>query len=214
MAGTAGIFCDLDGTLTDPKLGITQCIQYALDRLGAEVPTADELTWCIGPPLLESFESMLGDGGAARLALQHYRERFSDTGWRENEVYDGIPEALASLAESGAVLFVATSKPQVYAERLVEHFGLAPCFERIFGPTLDGQRVKKGDLLAFALEKTGLPPTAALMIGDRSHDIVGAHENGIGSVGVLYGYGTRNELETAGAHRLVLSPSEVGNLLV
>jgi phosphoglycolate phosphatase len=209
----SSVFLDLDGTLTDPKGGITGCVQYALERLGADVPPADELTWCIGPPLLESFEHMLGDNAAARIALEHYRERFSDVGWCENEVYDGVPEALSRLRDSGVTLYVATSKPEVYARRIIEHFDLARWFERIFGPTLDGQRVRKPELLAFALEQTGVSATAALMVGDRSHDILGAHANGIGSVGVLYGYGTRDELEDAGAQRFIASPNDLIGLI-
>ncbi len=213
MIETASVFLDLDGTLTDPKAGITRCIQYALEQLCVEVPSADELTWCIGPPLLESFEHMLGDNAAARIALEHYRERFSDVGWCENAVYQGVPEALRSLTSAGLTLYVATSKPEVYAQKIIEHFDLAQWFERIFGPTLDGQRVRKHDLLAFALEQTGVSAAAALMIGDRSHDILGAHANGIGSVGVLYGYGSRDELEDAGAQRFIASPSDLEELI-
>jgi phosphoglycolate phosphatase len=212
VRGRSSLFLDLDGTLTDPKVGITRCVQYALERLNVEVPPADELTWCIGPPLLESFEHMLGNNAVARTALAHYRERFSDVGWCENEVYDGVPEALGRLASSGLTLYVATSKPEVYARRIIEHFGLAQWFERLFGPTLEGQRVRKHDLLAFALEQTGVSSAAALMIGDRSHDILGAHANGIGSVAVLYGYGTRDELEDAGAQRFIASPSDLETL--
>ena len=209
----SSVFLDLDGTLTDPKVGITRCLQYALERLSVEVPPADELTWCIGPPLLESFESLLGDKAAARIALEHYRERFSDIGWCENEVYRGVPEALRSLTSAGLTLYVATSKPEVYAQRIIEHFDLEQWFERLFGPTLDGQRVRKHDLLAFALEQTGVSSAEALMIGDRSHDILGAHANGIGAVAVLYGYGTRDELEDAGAQHFVESPSDLENVI-
>ncbi|MHA1153456.1 MAG: HAD hydrolase-like protein, partial [Alphaproteobacteria bacterium] len=132
------IFFDLDGTLTDPKPGITRSIQYALDKLDRDVPTEDELVWCIGPPLLESFERMLGDSRLAVTAMSLYRERFADKGLYENGVYPGIENTLSILSESGRRLFIATSKPTVYATRIVEHFELGKFFERVFGPELDG----------------------------------------------------------------------------
>lgn len=207
------VFFDLDGTLTDPKVGITRCIQYALEQVGAAVPAADDLTWCIGPPLLETFQSVLGDDGSAKAALNHYRERFSETGLFENEVYEGIPSAMGRLADSGVSLFVATSKPQVYAERIVEHFGLAPYFEYVFGPTLDGVRSRKTDLLRYALAQIGASPDTAVMVGDRRHDMIGARENGVAATGVLYGYGSREELETAGAQALLSNPSDIARIL-
>jgi len=213
MTRVETVFFDLDGTLTDPKVGITRCIQYALEQVGTAVPAADDLTWCIGPPLLESFQSMLGDDDSAKAALHHYRERFSQTGLFENEVYEGIPSAIGCLADSGVSLFVATSKPQVYAERIVERFGLAPYFEHVFGPTLDGVRSRKTDLLRYALEETGAAPGRAVMVGDRRHDMIGARENGVAATGVLYGYGSREELETAGAQALLPNPSDIARIL-
>ena len=198
------IFFDLDGTLTDPKPGITGSIQYALAKLGRPVPTQDELAWCIGPPLRASFATLIGEEFADR-GVELYRERFGDVGLFENSLYPDIKATLAAL-KPRARLFVATSKPHVFAVRIVEHFGLSPYFEHVFGSELDGTRVHKYDLLAFALEQTGTDPTRAIMIGDRSHDIVGAKVNGIDGIGVLYGYGSRAELVEAGASHLCATP--------
>jgi len=204
------IFFDLDGTLTDPKPGITRSIQYALQKLDhPTIPTEDELTWCIGPPLRASFVRLLGADHSADHAVACYRERFSDVGLYENGVYDGIREVLALLGAAGHRLFVATSKPHVYAERIVAHFGLRDHFERVFGSELDGTRVDKSDLLAYALQETSVDPTRTVMIGDRSHDMVGARNNGIAGIGVLYGYGSRAELLEAGARQVCATPAAI-----
>jgi phosphoglycolate phosphatase len=196
------IYFDLDGTLTDPKPGITRSIQYALERLGRPVPREDDLVWCIGPPLHASLKKLTGSDALADQALKLYRERFADIGLFENEVFAGIEETLSALASSGRRMFVATSKPAIYAERIVEHFGLKPYFERVFGSELDGTRTDKTDLLRYALEMANVDPRHAIMIGDRSHDMIGARNNGMTAIGVLYGYGSRAELEDAGAHRI------------
>jgi phosphoglycolate phosphatase len=193
------IYFDLDGTLTDPKPGITGSIQYALQRLDHPVPSQDELTWCIGPPLRASFVTMLGGESLADLAVSFYRERFADVGLYENSVYPDIKDVLTTLGHSRARMFVATSKPVIFAERIIDHFGLTGHFEHVFGSELDGTRVNKTELLAYALEKTDVNPSQALMIGDRSHDMIGAKNNGMGAIGVLYGYGSRQELIEAGA---------------
>lgn len=204
------IYFDLDGTLTDPKPGITRSIQYALQRLDhPTMPTEDELTWCIGPPLRASFVRLLGAETAADLAVSYYRERFSDVGLYENGVYDGIGEVLTSLCASGHRLFVATSKPHVFAERIIDHFGLRDHFERVFGSELDGTRVDKSHLLEYALKETSVDPSKTLMIGDRSHDMVGAKNNGMKGIGVLYGYGSRDELLQAGAHHVCATPGAI-----
>lgn len=208
MSRIEAIFFDLDGTLTDPKVGITRCIRHALRALGVTPPDADDLTWCIGPPLLESFKSMLGDDALAAVALKHFRARFSEIGLYENRLYDGVPEALQRLSDRGTTLYVATSKPQVYAEQIVEHFGLAACFEGVFGPTQRGDRARKTDLLRWALRESAVRAEAAAMVGDRSHDMVGATDNGMRAVGVLYGYGSREELEAAGAELLISNPGK------
>ena len=199
------IFFDLDGTLTDPKPGITGSIQYALQKLDRPVPSQDELAWCIGPPLRASFVALLGGEEHADQGVAFYRERFGDVGLFENSLYPEIVETLSALKPRYR-LFVATSKPHVFAERIIDHFGLRSYFEYVFGSELDGTRVNKGDLLAWAVARTSTDPSRALMIGDRSHDIVGAKMNGIDGIGVLYGYGSRAELVEAGASYLCATP--------
>ncbi|MGV7214987.1 HAD family hydrolase [Bradyrhizobium sp. UFLA05-112] len=205
----ATIYFDLDGTLTDPKPGITRSIQYALERLGQHVPSEDDLTWCIGPPLHASLKKLTGTDELADRALLLYRERFADIGLFENEAYSGIEETLSALSATGARMFVATSKPAVYATRIVDHFGLKRYFEQVFGSELDGTRVDKGDLLAYALDTARVDPQTAVMIGDRSHDVVGARRNGMTSIGVLYGYGSEAELREAGAHHICAAHPEL-----
>ena len=203
------IFFDLDGTLTDPKPGITRSIQYALHRLEqSTIPTEDQLTWCIGPPLRTSFVKLLGEA-SADLAVALYRERFSEVGLYENSVYAGIRDVLSALRSSGHRLFVATSKAHVFADRIIDHFDLRDHFEQVFGAELDGTRADKSDLLAHALRTTAVDPSRTLMIGDRSHDMVGAKNNGMKGIGVLYGYGTRDELIAAGARQLCAAPQAI-----
>jgi len=203
------IFFDLDGTLTDPKPGITRSIQYALDKLGQQtIPTEDELTWCIGPPLRASFVKLLGEA-SADLAVSLYRERFSDIGLYENAVYAGVEDVLTALRQSGHRLFVATSKAHVFADRIIDHFDLRRHFERVFGAELDGTRADKSDLLAYALKTTSVESSHAVMIGDRSHDMIGARNNGIKGIGVLYGYGSAQELTAAGASHLCATPNAI-----
>ena len=162
------IFFDLDGTLTDPKLGITRSIQYALNKLNRTTPAENELTWCIGPPLLASLKKLLGNDDLADIALSLYRERFADIGIFENDVYPGIEDTLSLLAKSGHRLFVATSKPGVYAQRIIDHFKMTAYFDRVFGSEMDGTRSDKTELLKYALQTTSVEPFHAIMIGDRS----------------------------------------------
>jgi phosphoglycolate phosphatase len=203
------VFFDLDGTLTDPKIGITGSIQYALGKLGLHVPTQDELTWCIGPPLRASFVALLGGEKDADRGVELYRERFGTIGLFENTLYPGIADTLTAVTAPGRRLFVATSKPHVFADRIIDHFGLRKYFTRVFGSELDGTRVDKSDLLRYALDEASVDPARAIMIGDRKHDIIGAANNGIPAIGVLYGYGGREELISAGARHLVASPAEI-----
>jgi phosphoglycolate phosphatase len=209
MPTDGAIFFDLDGTLTDPKPGITGSIQYALRKLNRPVPSQDELTWCIGPPLRASFAMLLGGEELADRAVELYRERFGDVGLFENSVYPDIDDVLAELRRTPRRMFVATSKPHVFATRIIAHFGLSAYFDRVFGSELDGTRVNKVDLLAYALQQTGVDPAAAVMIGDRSHDVIGARRNGIRAIGVTYGYGSAEELIEAGASHLCASPRAV-----
>jgi len=203
------IYFDLDGTLTDPKPGITRSIQYALKKLDRPVPSEDELTWCIGPPLRASFAILLGDDSLADRGVALYRERFADIGLYENAVYPDIEHVLAELARRGRRLVVATSKPAIYARRIVEHFGLARHFDTVFGSELDGTRVHKTELLAYAIDLARTDPACSLMIGDRSHDVTGARRNGMDAIGVTYGYGSREELIEAGASHLCATPRAI-----
>ena len=207
------ILFDLDGTLTDPVDGITRSIQYALKKLGKPVPDSEDLHWCIGPPLLDSFSRLLSDNGSgqAQEALLIYRERFSQIGKFENRVYDGIPEVLSLLNERGLSLFVATSKPTVYSIDIISHFKLAPYFKRIYGSELNGDLVDKTELIGHIISKEDIDKRTAIMVGDRSHDIIGAKNNGLPSIGVTYGYGTREELLESGADQLASNPMDILN---
>lgn len=203
------LFFDLDGTLTDPREGIVGCIRHALLRLECLVPPDPELDRCIGPPLRESFCRLAGEA-LADAAVEHYRERFRATGMFENSVYPEVPGALQALAAAGWRLLVVTSKPGVFAEQILRHFELAPHFAAVYGSELSGLRADKSELIAHVLASEGILPESALMIGDRSHDVLGARKNGVRAAGVLWGYGSREELATAGADRLYES---VGDLL-
>jgi len=205
------LYFDLDGTLTDPFEGISKSIVYALDRLGEAPPAEDVLRQCIGPPLLASFDSLVGEA-RSRDALTFYRERFGDVGWQENSPYDGIRELLQGMDDSGRTLYVATSKPTVYAERIVSHFDLREFFDGVFGSELDGRRTNKVELLAYALSANASGD--AIMIGDREHDVIGAIRNNMHIIGVSYGYGTEEELRSAGAEQIASSPDAIGALLL
>jgi phosphoglycolate phosphatase len=209
------ILFDLDGTLTDSEEGVTRSIQYALKRLKKPAPEPEDLQWCIGPPLIESFKSLLGDDGSgqAHEALLMYRERFAKIGKFENKVYEGIPEVLSRLNEQRFSLFVATSKPRVYSVDIIEHFALEPYFKRVYGSELNGDLVDKTDLINHIVSSEGLDKNIAVMIGDRRHDIIGAKNNGLASIGVTYGYGTKEELLDSGADQLATSPSDILNIL-
>jgi len=206
------IYFDLDGTLTDPYEGITKCILYALDKLGFAHPPDDFLYSCIGPPLYDTFPQLVGEDLTLK-AIDLYRERFDDIGWHENVPYDGIHDALATIADSGSVLYVATSKPRVAAGRIVEHFEMSQYFERVFGSELDGTRANKTDLLAYAI---GENPAASsrTMIGDRKYDLIGAIANGVRPIGVSYGYGSTEELTEAGAIAIADSPAALPAIIL
>jgi len=208
----AHIYFDLDGTLTDPLEGITKCILYALDKLDFPQPADDYLRSCIGPPLYDTFPALVGEELTLK-AIDLYRERFDEIGWLENEPYDGIHEALAAVADSGCVLYVATSKPRIAAGRIVEHFEMGQYFDKVYGCELDGTRANKTDLLAYAI---GENPAASsrTMIGDRKHDLIGAIANGIRPIGVSYGYGSSEELTAAGATGIANSPAEIPAIIV
>jgi len=210
------ILFDLDGTLTDPRDGIVRCIQYALKRLGLEPRSEEELVQFIGPPLRESFCELLNttDEAALARAVNVYRERYSTIGLLENALYAGIPEALSALRERGDALFVATSKPELYAQQILEHFGLAGYFRSIWGCELDGTRADKGDLIAHLLEQEKLSSRDTVMVGDRVHDAVGARANAVVPVGVLWGYGDEQELVNAQCRVLLRTPAELAQLVL
>jgi phosphoglycolate phosphatase len=215
MNAFSHILFDLDGTLTDPKVGILGSIAHAMERLGRPLPDAD-LTWCIGPPLHESFARLLDsfDDDLLRSAIGFYRERFAVTGKFENTIYPGIPEMLADLVENGYVLLVATSKPTIFAGEIVEHFGLGSYFSDVYGSRLDGGLSDKGELIAHIIADRDLDPLDMLMIGDRRHDISGGLRNGVRAAGVAYGYGTIDELSTAGADPIFASPTDIARYLI
>ena len=207
----AHVYFDLDGTLTDPYVGITQCILYALDKLGFPHPSDEYLNSCIGPSLYVTFPEMVGEELTPK-AIDLYRERFDDVGWLENIPYDGIHDTLAAVADSGCVLFVATSKPRIAAGRIVEHFGMGQFFEKVYGCELDGTRSNKADLLKYAINENP-QASSRTMIGDRKHDLIGAIANGIRPVGVSYGYGSSDELHAAGATAIANSPAEIPGII-
>ncbi len=208
----APIFFDLDGTLTDPKAGIVGSIQYAIEHLGLEVPVEDELTWCIGPPLMASLESLVGQELAPQ-ALLAYRQRYSDIGWQENELYPGIAGMLQRLQALNRPMYVATSKPRVFADRIIRHFELDRYFTVVFGSELDGTRSDKAELLRYALSEVA-PASQPVMVGDRKFDVLGARANQMKFVGVSYGYGSPRELQTAGADLVVDNTEMLFSVLV
>lgn len=209
------ILFDLDGTLTDPKVGITRSVQIALARFGIDVADRETLTPYIGPPLIGSFQRLHGlSAGDAVRAVAFYREHFAVTGLFENALYPGIPELLAALRAAGETLVVATSKPTVFAEQIVAHFGLAPLLNLVVGSNLDHTRVDKAEVVAYALgELPGVAPGRAVMVGDREHDVFGARANGVPAIGVAYGYGSVEELRAAGTTAIAESVEALGKLL-
>lgn len=205
------ILFDLDGTLTDPALGITNAIIYALKKYGIEVSERSELFKFIGPPLLESFERYYGfSTEQAREAVEFFREYYREQGMFENQVYEGIAELLLQLKEANKTLIVATSKPEEFARKILEHFDLAKYFTYIAGSNLDGTRVKKQAVIEYALAACRITDLQrVVMIGDREHDVIGAKQVGISVVGVLFGYGSRTELEAAGADFIVAEVTDL-----
>jgi phosphoglycolate phosphatase len=208
------ILFDLDGTLTDPIEGMTKCFHYALERMSAPLPTREELQLHIGPPLRNTFSLILNTDDAVLVerAVGLYRERFSLTGMFENEVFDGVPEMLASLQSSAKRLFVATSKVKAYTHRILDHFKLSDYFEGVYGSEMDGKFDNKADLIQHILANESLAHNETLMVGDRKYDIVGAKQNGCFALGVTYGYGSEEELREAGADFIFHSPRDVAAL--
>ena len=204
---------DLDGTLTNPKLGITRGLQFALKFFGIAVSDPSQLEKFIGPPLRQTFSEEFGlSKESAEIAVQKYREYYGATGLYQNEVYKEIPELLAKLKEKGKILAVATSKPTIYAIQVLEHFGLLEFFAVVSGSEFDGTRDSKSEVIKYALSQLGVSGERVVMIGDRMYDIIGAKEIGIKSIGVTYGFGTYEELKKAGADKIVDRVEELYSL--
>jgi len=212
MTLPATLLLDLDGTISDNYPGIARSIAHALARLDAAPADEATLRTCVGPPLRETFRRLLATNDVARVerAIDFYRERFADVGWRENVPYDGIAALLADLG-SRHRLYLCTAKPQVFARRIVDHFGFTPHFAAVYGAELDGRFDDKAALLAHIARTEDFEATSAVMIGDRSHDVRAARRNGARAVGVLWGYGSREEL--AGADALVDAPADLPAVL-
>lgn len=205
------LFFDLDGTLTDPAQGITNSFIHALKFFGIEIPSYEKLCTFIGPPLVDTFKTQFGfDDEKASLGVTKYREYFAEKGLLENYVYEGIPEVLSTLKTNGHKLVVATSKPEEYSIRILEHFNLAQYFENICGSNMNESRSKKDEVIAYAIERNNIKDKSnILMIGDRMHDIIGARKNDVKSCGVLYGYGNLEELQNAGADYIIKSVNDL-----
>ena len=209
------VLFDLDGTLTDPGEGITKSVAYALRKYGIEVADRSELYMFIGPPLVDSFMKYYDFSQEEALkAVEYYREYFRENGIFENRVYDGVEDMLRALCASDKKIVLATSKPEEFALRIIEHFGLKKYFTVVAGASMDSSRSKKGDVIAYALSMCeDSDKNTTVMVGDREHDIIGAKENGLKSIGVLYGYGSEDELKTAGADYIVATPEDVLKLV-
>lgn len=226
------VLFDLDGTLTDPMVGITTCVQYALAAAGIEEPDLQKLTPFIGPPLKQSFMEFYDfSDEKAEQAVEKYRERFKDVGIFENEVYEGIPELLSSLKKEGMLLSVASSKPEVFVKRILTHFSIDSYFDAVVGSELDGRRTDKKEVVAEALrrlyekdaEMAEIEGTALFdavkrkrtyMVGDRKFDIIGAKAEDVISVGVTYGYGSEEELLAEKPDFLAHSADELKEILM
>ena len=210
------LFFDLDGTLTDPALGITNSFKHAIKYFGLEIPSYETLCTFIGPPLPDTFKTQFGfDENKAAEGVKKYREYFADKGLFENEVYPGIPELLSDLKKAGKKLVVATSKPEEYSVRIMDHFNLSQYFENVCGSLMNESRSKKDEVIAYAIERNHITDKSKiLMIGDRMHDILGAKKVGIKSCGILYGYGSQEELETADADFIAKDISQLRSILL
>lgn len=210
------ILFDLDGTLTDSREGITKSVQYALDKMGIHEPDLKPLERFIGPPLYDEFRRSYGfDDAEAKQAIDFYRERFGVVGWKENLLYDGIPELLKALTEAGKTLSTASSKPAFFVDKIVKYFDIEQFFTVVSGATLDGSIGTKTQVVQQALERLNVQDRSqAVLIGDRLHDAEGARACGIDCIGVTFGFGSREELESAGVNHVVDRVDELLPLLV
>jgi phosphoglycolate phosphatase len=202
------LFFDLDGTVSNNMVGIRRCLNFGLSRLGLPLLSASQVHPLVGPPFRESLPKLFPDIDV-EAALRLYRERYDTTGWLENEIYDGVEEAIRRLHLQGFTIALCTSKPRVFAEKILTHFDLARYFDGIHGPELDGRFDKKTELLAHLVKQYKVSPEQALMIGDRDKDIEAARFAGVHSLGVLWGFGNKEELQSAGASRIIDHPSQL-----
>ena len=207
------VLFDLDGTLTDSGEGIINCAIPALEHFGLPIPSREEMRVFVGPPLHETFQRFGVPADKTEEAIRVYRSRYIPTGMFENTPYPGIKELLETLKGKGHKLFVATSKPEPFAEEILTHFGLRGRFACVCGSTLDESRTRKEEVIAYALGRLGAPPDETVMVGDRCYDVTGAAKCGLPCIGVLYGYGSRDELCAAGAAALADTPRRLAALL-
>ena len=205
---------DLDGTLTDSTEGIVRCLEYALERMGFDIP--EDKNKFLGPPLYRSFAEFCGmNEEQVNEAVRIFRERYSTVGLFENRVYEGVPEMLKRLRDGGKRIMVATSKPEVYAVRIFDRFGLSQFFEIVGGANINGTRNDKDEVIEYVLEKAGINDRSrVLMIGDRRQDVLGAHKTGLKCLGILWGYGSIEELNEAGADFIADTPEKAADMLL
>ena len=210
------ILIDLDGTLTDPREGITTSARYGLNKMGHPIADSENIDWIIGPPLKASLAKILNvdvDDDLAEQALLGYRERFSVTGLFENHLFDDVTATLQELKKQGYKLFLATAKPEIYARQILQHFELLEYFDYPYGSELTGERTNKGDLIGYILQQEKLDPMECLMVGDREHDIFGARRFGIETIAVEYGYGSQQELDEAKPKARIKTFAELLNVI-
>jgi phosphoglycolate phosphatase len=205
---TTTLFFDLDGTVSNNFEGIARCLNYALERLDFQRLSDDEVLPFVGPPFRESLPRVF-PGINVEAALTLYRERYEQSGWLENSLYDGVAEAIRTLHLQGFTIALCTSKPRIFAERIISHFELARYFDGVHGPELDGRFDRKTELLAHLVKHYNSPPDRAVMIGDRNKDVEAAQYAGTHSLGVLWGFGTHDELAAAGARQIIERPDEL-----
>jgi phosphoglycolate phosphatase len=211
MPVPSALLFDLDGTLSDPSEGITRSTQHALQCLGRPYPDKSELRHYIGPPLRWTFPRLLGtdDDTLIETAISYYRERYETIGLFENEMYSGIPELLQQLQDDGYPLYVVTSKPTVYSDRIIRHFGLDRFFIDVYGPELNGRFDEKRELVEFILRERCLDPSRTIMIGDRARDVESGKANGTRTIGVTYGFGGVAEIAAAQPDEICHRPAEI-----
>ena len=202
------LFFDLDGTVSNNFDGISRCLNFALKELGLRELSEAEVLPFVGPPFRESLPRVF-PGIDTEAALRLYRKRYQDKGWLENSLYDGMADAIRTLHLQGFTIALCTSKPRIFAERIISHFQLSRYFDGVHGPELDGKFDRKTDLLRHLVEHYKVVPTSAVMIGDRNKDVEAANYAGTQSLGVLWGFGSHDELQNAGAHRIIQNPDQL-----